>query len=372
MHAVTMHAVTMQAAIGPTRRFANLLVALLICGCSTAVSSSPATPTSSDSSSATSEPTATPRPTLRSYPPLPSHCPIDPPNLNLEASYQGIPDVSSGFAGLGITSVRPLDSESEQTFAGLEGWDGGRLLGGQILEVSIVDDSSRPKLPFAVTSSTASLRLGDGARLVLPVTPDETGSLLRMPIPDRGGFGELSLSISWSDACFEYEAAAGLDVEVVPQAVVAACPAEANQATVVGHYDDEMAIADVRVSLGIDSWRATYTGEWTVSDGNWLFGWSESTPLVTAERETSLLYVLPDPDLKMTEIRADFYARAQVAAQTASEPAFWARKESARPVDRFTLVVPSIPGRYVALVNLTWELPCVTGTANSLVSVDVN
>jgi hypothetical protein len=306
--------------------------------------------------------------TFESAGPAESSCP-EPPTGNgvdISASFQA--RLTSAGGTLTLVSARRLDGTGDVTEYGPPPfrWPAGLVKGGDAIEVFIKAPSHVG--PFVATSVAGSLRLADGR--ILPVGVELAP--LVMSIPDVNGSGTLDLSMTWVDDCYEYRASIAFEVTIASSVAVDSCPVGDALAEAMRSHDGALVdIAGVQRPFNITEFQERYGNGGGFSDGAPLFGFSDQTPVIGAASAASLRYEIVDPEIRLVDARADFYARDAVLDHTVGEPSYWAHRTAGNPTTTFELAVPSKAGRYAVMATFGWELRCAFGSAYALIGVDV-
>ena len=251
-------------------------------------------------------------------------------------------------------------------------YDAGFLIGGAPLTLTFeVRRDSAPTLGF---TDIAALYRPEGASWS-PLALEPMGSGRSITIPDGSGSAQLRLDLTWTDGCFEYGGWVRFAFEVVPSAVAAACPSDAERlaAIVASHSDDRVAIGDIDRSIGTLSVSARYSS-YDAADQVGQFGsWDPAAPAVEAATGELLAVADDDADLRLSGGFARFFRLTDPNATSAEDSI--QVSETVLEVDatgRLQIESPEEEGRYILELSTSWELDCLTGGGLTYFTVDVS
>lgn len=258
--------------------------------------------------------------------------------------------------------------------------DPGWLPGDTDLVTRIkVGRSSRERLPIEILSASGRLALDDGRSVdvhALPTTNAYGEPRLLVHIPDVAGTGILTIAAEWQHRCLRFAGTATTAVRIIRGDVVRACPVSTNGAMryVSALLQPPPELAGVPLDVQPTGVARIWTRGAFSGQGDALGTWDRTAAGVFGPAGSTLTLRSANPDLGFRDSVTAYYRRAEVVD--------WmdGTGEQPRPVERFAVVrivdggralpMPEVQGRYVAVLGLGLESPCVTVTSYALISVD--
>jgi hypothetical protein len=179
------------------------------------------------------------------------------------------------------------------------------------------------------------------------------------------------MRVGWGDTCLRIIGEFVAHVRTVASATVASCVAKTSdlQEYVSAATDRGVGIGDATVPFEVLSFEERYGPGSAVTDVVWPYGWSPDVPTATGNHGGTLPVRDEDGQMVIARVGVEYYDRA---AWPANPPGtLVARFDGLGLPGGLSLPLPGQPGRFVAHIDAAWELPCATGTAMAIVSVDV-
>ena len=363
--------------------FATLSIVLGACT-PTLPSSPPGTPAPSASPVAVATTSPTPIPTLR--PAAKAGCP-NPASL-VAGGPLGVdvaPDPSRAFIELQVTAVEPVWDPASRFVASrrdIRPDDTGVLAGGHEFTIWPQAVPSYLANPLSMVAATATLTPdGQPAReLGVRIVPgNKNFDQFAITVPDLEGRALLDLEIRWQDQCFIFTAEASQEITVVPLALTKACHLDQDH-----WFDDLAGVFDRRIKVNSTTQKifpvelaSRFASQETGGDPpSWAYFWKEDPRGITAVSGSWLEVSDPDGRRHTAVTDVELFRRADALRAAddyyASIETLWNHHPTPRADGSFRIPVAADPGRYVLVIRFTFESACLTGSATSAFSLDVN
>lgn len=265
--------------------------------------------------------------------------------------------------------------DAGQPRRGEPGW----LPGDADLVTRIKFGRSSERLPIEILSAFGRLALDDGRTrdIRIRATTNAYGEpRLVVSIPDIEGTGVLAITAEWQHRCLAFVGTASRAVTVVPGDVVRACPESTNDAvrSVRALLEPAPELTGVPLDVHTTSVVWVWKGGGFSGQGDALGTWDRGAAGVFGPAGSTLALRSANPDLAFRSIGATYYHRADVVdwldGNRARPRAIKHLEGMPIPDGSHVLPIPTDRGRYVAVLGLSWESPCLRGGSYALMSVD--
>ena len=397
----------MDAVTGYRRSTILAIAALLAAGCgatpkspaaSTPAPSLPAIASSSVAPATDSlAPPSTPPPNPTLAPlatPAPGCIALDDGDLTgLEVDLSSVyPSGSGGFGGfsvghvngaLQVTRIEELSGQRRSAVPPPRRFSNGRglMLGGRefvTFPSTWFDGHSNPQ---AMIDAQVILTLDGASPIDLPtrfVAGNENFDQVAVTVPDVSGPGSVELAFVWADACFRYEAAGTIPVDVVPIARTAGCELDERLYWDQLHavLDGAITVAGTTPSVGSafnESKFAPYVNPGIDAFIGYMF--DADAPELTVAPKSTIRIESGKPRVHLAEkLTVVIWTRRSIADAVKDYPPQGAVRVFEGRLERqadgtYELPVPDEPGRYVAALSVKFDSPCSTGTLWSVVNI---
>jgi len=237
--------------------------------------------------------------------------------------------------------------------------------------------------PQTMISASAELTLDGQAPRDLAtrfVPGNENFDQVAVTVPDASGSATLAMTLVWADPCYRYEASTEIAVDVVPRAETVGCALEAQ-----AYYDQLHALLDGSLEVSgtaVHAFSPRNEAKFFPEvnpgiDAFPLYAFDREEPAIIAAPGTTLTIAQASPEITLSDdMTLTVYTRASVAKAIQDYPPQGAvlvlSRTPARQADgTFRLRVPQETGRYVAVVTVSYDSHCSSGTLWFVANIDV-
>jgi hypothetical protein len=235
--------------------------------------------------------------------------------------------------------------------------------------------------PQSMGVATATLTPNGQAPLTLPVRivpGNQNFDQFAIMVPDLSGRARFDLQLQWVDQCFRFTAQAAQTVTVVPLAATQDC--HLDQAHWIddlgGVFDKGIMVESTTQALFATDVHARFSNQGAGGDPpNWAYAWKQHPGGLRASSGGRLAVsdTVPGRELKATY--AELFRRDDALRLandwTAPISAIWHEQPAPRSDGAFSVPIRVEPGRYVLLLRFDFSSACLTGSAASAFSVEV-